>query len=308
MAYYYIELNRLELHYWLKNNLHTMDAIVQNKCEEDFINILLEIARVFNTKIEIETEAISEGGLRRYYNIISKEEGRKAVITTAIITAIATSIIVTPITTSITKVIELAIENFFEDKNKKKQEEEKTRLEIEKLKQEIKINSIRLNENLIIKGIKNDFYKKLEQYSKVEKLSLSLKDETNEDVIAERIIDKSQFKNYQDYSRIANLRNAIVYNSQINIMDKLIEIKDEEINDALIEIVSPDFSVNSDNWKGLFKGKLISFKIKSIEFNSLVQSGSIEFKKGTIINCSIIIKYKNRRTKIYEVLSVNDVL
>lgn len=300
MAYYYYkEYSKLELHYWLKHNSHIIDAIVQNKCENEFLRLLVEIAATFKIEISIQTEPLAEGGLTRYYNIISRQEGNKAVITTAVVTAIATAILVTPITTSLTKLTEIAIEKIFEDQEVKQQQDEKTSLEIKKLKQEIKLDSLRLDQNFTIENRRSNFYHYLSISENVEKVSLVLYDERHNILIPEGIVEKNDFEAMQNHEHTASLYSQKLSDSY------LIEDSNEEIKNANVEIISPDFSVNSNKWKGLYNGKQISFKIESQEFNNLVQAGNIQFKKGSTINCFMTIKRKGTRTKIYQVEVIN---
>lgn len=55
---------KLQMHYYLENGSHSMDAIARNKCESEVLAIVQEIAKVLNTQIVIEAEAWKEGGLR----------------------------------------------------------------------------------------------------------------------------------------------------------------------------------------------------------------------------------------------------
>lgn len=297
MSYYYYEqFNKLELHYWVMHDLHTMDANVQNKCEQDFLNLLSDIAAKFDVEIQIDTEAIAEGGLRRYYKIFSKKYDKKGNIRVAVISAIAISVFTTPITTPISKICEVAIDKIFNSDTIELQDE-KMRLEIEKLRQEIKIDSLRLNKSLSIENNRNNFYQLLEEDDRIEKVSFVLKDEKQKVLIAEKVVDKSDFKNHQEYSQPLKLSAHTIKNDELFLI--------EEIHNASIELIAPDFSINSDKWKGLYNDKLITFKIVSEEFNNLVQAGNLEFKKGAVIKCDLVIRRKNRSTKIYEVVKVN---
>jgi hypothetical protein len=58
--------NSIQVHYWFGDESHTMDALVQNRCEYEFLGILKEIASSFNAEIIIETEPLTNGGLRRW--------------------------------------------------------------------------------------------------------------------------------------------------------------------------------------------------------------------------------------------------
>ena len=70
------------------------------------------------------------------------------------------------------------------------------------------------------------------------------------------------------------------------------ELEPREIEDANIEIISPVLKKGNFKWSGYYQGEPIYFNMKSIEFKNLVQSGKIEFKNGSSINCALIIKTK----------------
>ena len=59
--------NTIELHYWFNDESHTMNAIVLNKCEYEFLGIAKEIAQTLKVDLEIETEPLGEGGLRSWF-------------------------------------------------------------------------------------------------------------------------------------------------------------------------------------------------------------------------------------------------
>lgn len=89
--------NRLEIHYWLIDGSHLMDANVENKCNYEILGIIKEVAKSFSVDITIETEPLGEGGLRKWLRISRKEEDKKGTITTTIIVAIITALLVSPI-------------------------------------------------------------------------------------------------------------------------------------------------------------------------------------------------------------------
>lgn len=56
--------SKLELHYFLQDNAHKMDAIVRNKCEHELLEIVKEITQSLGVELTIESEAFIEGGLK----------------------------------------------------------------------------------------------------------------------------------------------------------------------------------------------------------------------------------------------------
>ncbi len=282
--------NTLELHYWFGDKTHTMDAVVQNRCEYEFLGVLKEIAATFNAEIIIETEPLADGGLKRWFKIISKEEDKKAIITTAIIVALATGILITPITTTISKVTEKLIEGIFEDKELKGLEKEKLKLEIDKLKQETQKNQQLLNDNSVIKKKKSNFYETLEKYPKVSKVSFVIENENKNQVTEEKFVHRNNFKEF------------------ILVSD---DLEPTEVDNAVIEIISPVLKKGNYKWMGMYNGTPIPFNMKSKEFKTLVQTSKIQFKNGTSINCFLVVRKKVDNEGLekvvgYDVLRVNN--
>jgi hypothetical protein len=282
--------NTLEIHYSFNDDSHTMDAVIQNKCEYEFLGILKEISSIFNVEILIETEPLTDGGLRRWFKIISKEENNKATITTAIIVALVTGVITTPITTTISNVTEKIIENVSKDDEIKELKKEKLNLEIENLKLEIQQKTPLLNQNNIVKKKRSNFYEALDKYPKVEKVSFIIENISKIHITEEKTVYRNDFSKY------------------ILVSDYLEPV---EIDNAVIEIISPVLKKGNFKWMGIYKGDLITFNMKSKEFKTLVQAGKIQFKNGTAINCFLTIKKKIdnegfEKTVGYDVLRVNE--
>jgi hypothetical protein len=200
--YYYYEINKIELHYWLKGNSHSMDAFILNKCELEFLNISQKVASLLNIEILVQTEPLAEGGIRRFFKIMSKEESTKATITIAVVSTLIAGIITTPITSALSKTVEISIEKLLEsdiDVESKKLDFEEKKLRIQKLRIEIqeKINTLQNNRKL--KEQKSNFYKELLKESKIEKVSITIKDESlnsQKVIFEEHFIEKEEFKKF----------------------------------------------------------------------------------------------------------------
>lgn len=265
-----IDGNTVEVHYWFNDNTHLMDAFIQNRCEYELLGIIKEISNTFKIEIIVETEPLENGGLRRWFKLASKEENKKATITTAIATALLTTILVTPLSTTITKLTEKAIEKIFEDPELKDLEKQKLKLEIEKLKQETGYNIQTLDKNNVVKKKKSNFYDSLDKYQKVDKVTFILADK-NKKPIEEKTVPRATFKEF------------------ILVTD---ELEPEDYDDIVIEIISPVLKKGNYKWMGIYKGEPVPFSMKSKEFKELVQKGEVQFKNGTSINCSLTIKKK----------------
>lgn len=275
-----INANTLELHYWLNDGSHSMDAIIQNKCEYEFLGILKEVCSLFDTEIVIETGPLAEGGIVRWFKILSKKDKRSIVV--GLIAGLVTAVIVTPISTSISKATEIIIEKIFEDKELKELEKESLKLDIELKRQKIE------KSNVIAKK-KSNFYEVLESYPKVKQFSILIENANKVSFSEERIINKGNFKEF------------ILVND---------DLEPTEINDAIIEIISPILKKGNYKWMGIYNGEKISFNMKSNEFKTLVQVGDIEFKNGSSINCFLKIRKRMDNEGVesivgYDVIRVN---
>ncbi len=248
-----------------------MDAFVQNKCEYELLGIIKEISNTFKVFVIVETEPIADGGLRRWFRIASKEENKKATITTALITALLTTIIITPLSTSVSKLTEKVIERIFEDPEIKELEKEKLKLEVEKLRQETGQYVSTLDKNNIIKKKKSNFYENLEKYPKVDRVTFIISNNEKQDVFDEKNVLR---KNFNEFILVSD------------------ELEPEEFDDIIIEIISPVLKKGNYKWMGIYQGEPVSFSMKSLEFKELIQQGKIQFKNGTSINCSLKIKKK----------------
>jgi hypothetical protein len=266
-----LKSNTLELHYYLNNETHRMDANVQNKCEYELLGLVKEIALKFDVEIIIETCPLAEGGIRRWFKVVSKKENKSALITTALLIALVSTILITPLTTVVSKATEKLIERIFEDKELKELEKEKLKLEIEKLRREIDQKNLQLDQNTVIKKRRSNFYESLEKDIKVNQISFIIEDEENMPTADENIVDRSNFKDF------------------ILISD---ELEPVEKDNAIIEIISPVLKKGNFRWLGILDGEQVTFNMKSNEFKTLVQTGKIEFKNGSSLNCLLTIRKK----------------
>jgi len=248
-----------------------MDAFVQNKCEYDLLGVIKEIASIYNVDVIIETEPLANGGLRRWFKIISKEESKKATIRIAIVVSLITGVFITPITSSIETATKKLIERIFEDPELKNLEKEKLKLEIENLRQDINEKNQGLQQNILIKRKRSNFYESLERYPKVNQVSFLIKDEYKKDISYHNEVLRENFKDF------------------VLISDDLEPIK---IENAIIEIISPVLKEGIYKWMGIYNGSIIPFNMKSIEFKNLVKSGTVQFKNGTSIDCYLEIRKK----------------
>lgn len=285
--------NCLEFHYQFNDESHSMDALVFNKCEAEVLAILRELSQKMRICIEIETEPIDQGGLRSWLKIKgnSKEVTIKDLIMITSIGGILAGLFTNPLNIAVGEIVKHSIELLFEDDEitelKKLREKKQIQLDIIKLEEELKNRSTKIDENVVIKR-RSNYYSTLNQYPKVNKVSIALEDEKRH-VAIEHTIDKKDFEKFVLES---------------DELEPIIQ------SDAIIEIVSPVLKKGKYKWTGIYNGEVIQFKMKSIEFKTLVQSGKIVFKNGFTFECELAINRRmtnegETRITSYEVLCVN---
>ena len=149
---------KYELHYYLKDKSHAMNAFVRNKAEKDFLEAVKRIGELLDSELQIETEAYQEGGLIEILTfsgfVIDRVLNYLSPALNDIITHYATRN--TQSDKLDDKIKELTIKNLELDTKKKE-------LEIEE-----QINK-KLDDKLTKKYISN-FYKRIDSYDKVEKI------------------------------------------------------------------------------------------------------------------------------------------
>lgn len=284
-----LEGNTIELHYWFNDGSHTMSATTLNKCEYEFLGIAKEIAKKLKVDIEIETEAVGEGGLRSWLKFKSKE---KSTLKIGIILYLLTNVLGTPITTTIDELTRVAIQSVFESEEIKQLKEQKQiaelKYDIAKLEAETYKLSRTIDEN-VVKKRRSNYYESLNSCNKIDKVSISIMDSSKKNVYFQKEVMKRDFLNY------------------IMTSD---DVEPDNDENAIIEIVSPVLKKGKYKWTGIYNGEVIIFSMKSNEFKTLVQTGKIQFKNGSAINCHLIINKKVNaegevRISGYEVILVN---
>ncbi len=252
-------VNKIELHYYFADTSHSMNALIRNKCEINLLGILKEISTVLGGRIQVESEAYTEGGLKERFVLRSKNEFIRSF-------AAAVFNYVLP--------LEVDIEKTVSEENK-----EATKQGIEKLRKELKEfersgggdidkenASALFRNNLKIIKLKSNFYRHINNCEKVTKLTVQQVNAENTYAGKPNTIVRKRFDTY------------------MLVADTL---KPETDEAAVIEIVSPVLKVGSYKWKGIYlaTGKTISFAMKDNDFKNEVINQSLLFKNGTRIEC-----------------------
>ena len=264
-------INKFELHYYLKDNSHAMNAFVRNKAEKDFLEAVKRIGELLDSELKIETEAYQEGGLIETLAfsgfVIDRVLNYLSPALNDTITHYATRD--TQVEALDKKIKEATLKNLELDNQQKELEIEE---QIDK----------KLNDKLVQKYISN-FYKKIDSYDKVEKIGYK---SVEKDGI-EYIVERKDFKNF-------------ILHDDTTI---------SEDDDAMIEIISPVLKEGKYNWRGRYKNDKIDFSMADSKFKQEVIEGKHKFSNGSLINCHLEIKvtfdeFGDEKGRTYRVLQV----
>jgi len=285
---------KLELHYYLNNESHSMDAFIRNECEKEILIILKEIITNLNISIEIESEAYTEGGLRQVWKFLGKHQNQ-----ISLLVSVAAFIF-----SRFPPESDIQIENTQLQNTNLKLQNTELRLRIKKLSNELKIKDEisaddtlamveLLNQENKISWHKSNFYKKMIPYNKVTQISTQPLNKENQPIGELLTIQKNRFHEFVLKS------------------DSLPPVVNEN---AEIDIISPVLKKGNFTWKGFYMGNIISFEMADQEFTKSVLKKDIEFITGTSIVC-ILVQYlkieesgsiKISKNKVVRVFQLNN--
>lgn len=260
----------LQLHYYLIEDFHSMDAFIKNKAESEILKLFKEITELLEIEDEIsfETVALEEGGIKAFYKL--KKKTRNRIKQVAIFLGGILSVIISDVVSD-----KLKVDSEYEDLKK-----EELILNIKKLKRDLETEetsenqktliienlSIYLSETNKIKIFKSNFYSTLLKEPKIEKVSTQFLDSEKKPITIEKIVPRDDFHKF------------IIHN---------IDVEPNYNPEKLVEIVSPVLKKGNLKWKGIYDEKPVNFNLKDNEFLHSVISGQVSFSSGTTIKCDI---------------------
>jgi len=272
-------INKFELHYYFEesDDSHTMNAFVRNRCEFELLQIYNELQRELETDVKIETEAYGEGGLKELWTFLADNSAPISLL------LIGLSIVLSRLPSPKTKLEKMDLQFSIEERkqniaNFKKGNDE----EIKQNGISIENFNLIIDSNLKISKFRSNFYKQLENYSKVKKIAITKLTKNKQKVEDSIFVQRSDFDNFVLES------------------DDLEPIVDEN---ATIEIVSPVIKKGKYKWKGIYEKSpgVIDFYMKDQDFKQSVIAEGIEFKNGTFIVC--VLEISRKINEIGEILN-----
>ncbi len=251
--------NSLELHYYLNDDSHQINAFLRNQCEAEILAIISEVSVILGIESKIIAEAVKEGGFREFWKLI---QGNANAITVVLLT-------VQLLITTAPLVLESENEELENELNRLQIEESK--LNIEKLRKEIKEIEpnaesaskavSHLSKNLKIIKRKSNFYSVLSGYQNVSQIGINILNSNFVPTCDEKKVIRNDFRKF-------------ILSSN--------KLKAKEI-EAEIDIVSPVLKEGKYKWKGLYNEQPINFEMLDLAFKDMVLTDNIPFQHGTSI-------------------------
>jgi hypothetical protein len=274
----------IQLHFYFEDpTIHSMDAIVFNECERQFINAIKNINKYIDESLEIEIFAREEGGLIDKIKIIVKHP-----LVYGLVIAIATAFFTAQFRPKLS----------IEEQTKYRVETIQTLLQLEeagKLSEDI-FDYI-VNNDKELRKLKSNFFKSVKKEVKLTKVEVG----TPTLVAGNPVFSKItvSYKQFDDFIL-----------SESEDEDKILmpNVDDK----ARIFIIAPVLiKDNASEWKGYYGGLPIKFKVSDDEFLEQIYSHEIKFGSGTYIDCKLIryttIKGETKKETItYEVADVSE--
>jgi len=246
--------NGLQLHYFFRDESHTIDSILRNECEKELLYLFKEIAETLELSIRLETEPTEEGGFKETWRFLGKNS-----IQITLIISIATTVISRfPVENK--ELNKLQIENLKLDNEIKRKQLEKLNLDSLKEDKDLTDDKLKDSINLVVKNYKtswrkSNLFKKLNSYPKVD------------------YIEIQRFKNK---SPVGPPRK-ILRNSFQKFILKSDDLPNLELEKAIIDVISPAIKSGNFRWKGFYDNEIINFEMNHSQFKTHVLRGNVHF-------------------------------
>lgn len=271
-----------QIHYYLANDSHAMDASVRNRCEAELLGIFQEVCATLGVSIRVETVALQEGGLKEFWKAIGDNKDQINTVLTIFTALMALAAFISsriPVSDTEKDIREKKIQELTIEEKQLAIEER--RLALEKIRKEMKDGqpskeaidgaARAAEQSLKVQSRRSNFYKQLSNYEKVTAVGFAPLDEEDKPTDAEKIVPRSDFQHY-----------VLVSN----------ELPIETVEAATIEIVAPVLKEGNYKWKGIYQGEHISFWMTDAEFKNSVLRKEVSFQHGSVITCILQISRK----------------
>lgn len=246
--------NRLQFHYFFKDNSHSIDSILRNECEKEILYIFKEVSLTLGLNLNIESLPTEEGGFKETWKFLGKNSAQITLIVSV------AAIIISRFPAENKELTNLQIENLKLDNELKRKDLEKLNLAFlqsdEDLNKTTIIDSVALvNKNYKISWRKSNLYKKLNSYQK---------------------IDSIEILRYEDEKPVGKPRKTPKYDFSKFILQND-DLPKLELENSVIDVISPAIKRGKWSWKGFYNNEIISFFMNDFHFKEQVLNGNIHF-------------------------------
>ncbi|MDH3353120.1 MAG: hypothetical protein OEL87_01615 [Nanoarchaeota archaeon] len=269
---------KVELHYFLKDSSHQMDAVVRHRCEGEILKLISQIGYFLKIDPKPQTEAYSKGGLVEIWSFVFENQYLLGIISGVLISVISNLINVDRELANLQKEsLTLEIQNKkLELHNKLKDIDSGSQELLEEIKE---ILFFILNKEYRVIRARSDFYKNLNKYPKVEKISGTQLSQNNQPIGEPTVVEREQFKKF------------ILYTD---------DVPSEIDEDASIDVIAPVLKKGKYKWKGFYNGTPIDFYMKDKDFKESIFLKQISFTNGIKLKCVLEASRKmNEAGEIY---------
>lgn len=259
---------KIEVHYYFSDNSHSMNALVKNKCEAEFLAVAIELASILEIPFELDSEALKKGGIKEVWKAIGDNSTQIAFVISVL------ALISSTIPRTDQELIDLQKEDVKLSIEERKLKLKNIKLEIEKNKlsgESIKDAAEIASNNYKIATRKSNFYKILANYEKVSKLGFTELNIDDKALTEEKVVLRKDFQNF------------VLKSNQLESLTN---------SNAHIEIVAPVLKEGKAKWKGLYENNPISFAMDDKDFKNDIISKKLSFKNGDEIICVLLIHKK----------------
>ncbi|CAG9249057.1 conserved hypothetical protein [Paraburkholderia unamae] len=301
----------LEAHYYLKNDSHSIDAIVRNRCEAEFLATVSYIAQCLGAELRFEASVPTDGGFRDIWRVLIRKDNRAIAVSafTGILNALlaaAVQIWLSPakpneeLERQQSEINRLTIEHW-------KVENQRSELEVQKLKRELDagtaatlhrsppdttapkppVSSIHVSPLTQPEQI---FSLSTFGSGEFKRLSLQMDPKLNR--------RRSNFyKQLISYSAVTAVGFRWLPHDEPALHEQVVQRADfsnfvlqgdklaPEVTEAIIEIVAPVITHGDIQWKGRWNDQAISFNMDDKAYKEDVLHSQVRFQHGDSIRC-----------------------
>lgn len=268
-----LEAKTLEIHYYLNDGSHAIDAKAFYACQQELVGLIDYVAKQLCVEVSVETIALNEGGIKAWL----KAAGKKEILIPVILTLVANILSSGP-TEAISTLVRHEVEEWIKSPEIKELEHlrnEKERLILQSAIDSIKVNQRKFDRQDIdtaVRSKRSNYYKHTVSIDNLKAVEFMQKEEPDScSHIWKEKVSRAQFPSY-------------LINST--------ELDPIEVENAHIEIVAPVLKRGKDKWRGIYNQASIRFSVLDPDFLDDVYTRKISFSNGSAILCSLQEKHK----------------